>query len=94
MKKTALAININCMGKITESKTVTAEVTGEWSDGTKVWTDEEGNQYMLKKTQGYQVFILEAIDRLNTSWKYQEERKMTKITEFERWLKETHNIEI
>lgn len=26
---------------------VTCEVTGEWADGSKIWSDEQGNQYSL-----------------------------------------------
>lgn len=67
MKRTRLAINI-LNGKQQESRVVTAEVTGEWAGGIKVWTDEEGNQYSLHRVDGTEYFILEAVDSLETSW--------------------------
>ena len=70
MKKTRIALNIEG-SEIVEQKEITAEVTGEWSSGQKVWTDEEGNQYTLhkfNKKMNIEYFILEAVDTLTTTW--------------------------
>lgn len=37
-------------------------VTGEWSDGSKVWTDEQGRQYIAIRRNGKMWFVLVAED--------------------------------
>jgi hypothetical protein len=40
------------------SRKITCEVTGEMSDGTKVWTDTEtGHQYCCGRVSGHWYFI-------------------------------------
>lgn len=68
-KRNVVAVNVDCKGNIIEHKIITAECTGEWADGIKVWEDEEGNQYSLHKADGVFYFILEAVDHMTTSWK-------------------------
>lgn len=86
-KRNVVAINVDYKGNIVEHKIITAECTGEWSDGTKVWTDEDGDQYTLHKTSdGIFYFILEAVDDMTTSWNinYEDESDEEKITELEK----------
>lgn len=72
MTKKDIAINTSA-GQIVESKMITAEVTGEWINGTKCWTDEEGNQYTyhVQKCEGKRItyFLLEAVNDQETTWR-------------------------
>ena len=50
MKRTLPAYRIRRYPIIFETLgEVTCEVTGEWADGTKVWSDERGNQYSMNR---------------------------------------------
>lgn len=57
MKKTATLVEIGWDQTYTMIGRITCQVTGEMSDGAKVWTDEEtGEQYFLGRIGGFYYF--------------------------------------
>ena len=62
MKKTGYVVKIDCERPILTQRKITCEVTGQMTDGTKVWTnieDEEEQFYcrMFKEIKGVNFFF-------------------------------------
>ena len=64
MKRTAMSYRYGNDGKWEPLGVITCECSGEWSDGTKTWTEVGkpcGNQYSRMRTcERKYVFLLEA----------------------------------
>ena len=63
MKRTLTSIKWNALTRKHEVQgRITCELTGEWFDGTKVWTDvETGHQYSMHRGGNREYyFLLEA----------------------------------